>query len=323
MEEGLDHDDRYRMVEDEFLETAKQFTQHLHAAEYQRMKKATRSQNAATINSISRPVTMKMPDSTRRKVESVSSAKKQANALQKLLGKHGRKEVSDESDEDGNAYLGTALHGLMDSPRNFTVSLSNIAPIAATTRAAAGFHRGPTNVFQIFASESPRTKYGAQPKETTQASVALGEDESAEEEYDDLDALARPINLPEQTRQIDPRSARASNLLSQQTRTSTPLARSIKREVVQNDRNQISGSLTSGFTLSAKNKMTTSSTSSNLTDQSIKTDDLFEPGTSNASVESRLRLAKRLEQAKLRKVKKEEDDTKGKRKYFDEIPNFI
>jgi hypothetical protein len=38
MEVGLDKDDRYRMVEDEFLEAAKMFTQHLHAAEYQRMK---------------------------------------------------------------------------------------------------------------------------------------------------------------------------------------------------------------------------------------------------------------------------------------------
>lgn len=34
------HDDRFRMVEDEFLATAQQFTRHLHQAEYQRLKVA-------------------------------------------------------------------------------------------------------------------------------------------------------------------------------------------------------------------------------------------------------------------------------------------
>lgn len=34
------HDDRFRMVEDEFLATAQQFTRHLHQAEYQRLKAA-------------------------------------------------------------------------------------------------------------------------------------------------------------------------------------------------------------------------------------------------------------------------------------------
>jgi predicted nucleic acid-binding Zn ribbon protein len=104
MDEGLDKDDMFRMVEDEFLDMAKQFTQHLHAAEYQRLKKAARSQNAAVINSISRPVSIRMPDQTRRKVESVTRAKKQAAALQGLVRKQGRGSGSDE-DSDNNGVV--------------------------------------------------------------------------------------------------------------------------------------------------------------------------------------------------------------------------
>jgi len=48
MIDGLGHDDRYRMVEDEFAQTARTLTVHLHAAEYQRLKDATKSQNAET-----------------------------------------------------------------------------------------------------------------------------------------------------------------------------------------------------------------------------------------------------------------------------------
>ena len=133
------------MVEDEFLDMAKQFTQHLHAAEYQRLKKAARSQNAAVINSISRPITIRMPDETRRKVESVARAKKQAAAVQSLLRKQGHGSGSDEdSDGNGGAWLGTALHGLMESPRKSAASLIKIGKTTASTRAAAGFDRAPS-----------------------------------------------------------------------------------------------------------------------------------------------------------------------------------
>jgi hypothetical protein len=56
MEEGLDGDDAYIMVEDEFQAVAKGFTQHLHHAEYVRLKNLAKTQNASTINTISRPV---------------------------------------------------------------------------------------------------------------------------------------------------------------------------------------------------------------------------------------------------------------------------
>jgi hypothetical protein len=114
MEDGMENDDIFRMVEDEFLDTAKDFTQHLHAAEYQRMKKAAKSQNADTISSISRPVTTRMPEETRRKVESVARAKKQASVLNRLLGnRRGGSDTDDDSDGPPGPWVGTALHGLM------------------------------------------------------------------------------------------------------------------------------------------------------------------------------------------------------------------
>lgn len=49
-------DDKYRMVEDELLRVAQQFTTHLHRAEYTRLKEMTRLRNARTIREIERPV---------------------------------------------------------------------------------------------------------------------------------------------------------------------------------------------------------------------------------------------------------------------------
>ncbi|RSM01437.1 hypothetical protein CEP52_008570 [Fusarium oligoseptatum] len=44
MRPGPQHDDRYRMVEDEFVNMAHQFTTHLHRAEYNRLKSLAKSQ---------------------------------------------------------------------------------------------------------------------------------------------------------------------------------------------------------------------------------------------------------------------------------------
>ena len=143
MDEGINKDDRYRMVEDEFLSVAQKFTVHLHAAEYKRRQKTVESRKAETIPSISRPVTGRMPDQTRRKVEAVALSKTQTTALEGILSKKPENgEVSDDSDDaDGLPYVGTTLHGLMDSPRKKVASLVNMRATKATTRAAAGFKR--------------------------------------------------------------------------------------------------------------------------------------------------------------------------------------
>ncbi|KAH7411129.1 hypothetical protein BKA64DRAFT_374615 [Cadophora sp. MPI-SDFR-AT-0126] len=187
MEEGKDNDDRYRMVEDEFLRVAQQFTAHLHAAEYKRQQKAVKSQNADTINSISRPVTGKMPSQTKRKLEAAALVKRQRAMIEGLTGK---KESGVESDSDFEElpYIGTTLHGLMDSPRKKTASLAKLGSIA-TTRAAAGFKKP---AIQSNGDQSKSLIDSPEPKHATRRDqVELSVDSTDDD--DDLDA---PIPAP-------------------------------------------------------------------------------------------------------------------------------
>jgi hypothetical protein len=201
MNEGIDHDDKYRIVEDEFLSIAQRFTVHLHAAEYKRQQKMVKSRNADTINSISRPVTGKMPDQTRRKVEAVARAKTQKTVLAGLLGKGvGNGDVSDDSDDaDGLPYVGTTLHGLMDSPRRKAASLTKLGTTAATTRAAAGFKQpaAQSKSGQLTALQSPRPKAALPRRQAPQRShdSTTESEPEEEEEDDDLDAPIPPPKL--------------------------------------------------------------------------------------------------------------------------------
>ncbi|KAF7882206.1 hypothetical protein EAF00_011722 [Botryotinia globosa] len=184
MEEGREHDDKYRIVEDEFLTVAKSFTVHLHTAEYKRLGKMAKTRNAAAINSISRPVVGRMPDATRRKAEEVARSKNQRDILEKLVGKK-EDGLSSDSDEETLPFVGTSLYGLMTSPKKRGISLMNISSPTKTTRAAAGF-RNPTKFKTSQRASSPTIK------SKTQA-VDLDLDATASEDDDDLDA---PISAP-------------------------------------------------------------------------------------------------------------------------------
>ncbi|KAI0482022.1 hypothetical protein GGR56DRAFT_165472 [Xylariaceae sp. FL0804] len=139
MIDGPDGDDRYRMVEDEFLATAQLFTAHLHAAEYQRLKAAARSRNADAAGAgagveIARPVVGAATDRTRRREERKALLASQRRAL-----RQARAAESDDDQEEGRS---SSLHGLMESPRKQAVRLDSLtAGTASTTRAAAGFQR--------------------------------------------------------------------------------------------------------------------------------------------------------------------------------------
>ncbi|KAK1759185.1 hypothetical protein QBC47DRAFT_398000 [Echria macrotheca] len=114
MVEGVDHDDKYRMVEDEFLSVAHDFTRHLHAAEYQRLKNLAKTQNAKTIQNISRPVTGEMTDLVKRRHAALDTAARQRRGLSSVLGKRT------ESDD----LRASSLQGLMDSPRKKAAPIS-------------------------------------------------------------------------------------------------------------------------------------------------------------------------------------------------------
>ncbi|OAQ69110.1 hypothetical protein VFPPC_05232 [Pochonia chlamydosporia 170] len=80
-------DDKYRMVEDELLHTARHFTTHLHRAEYNRLKMLAKAQNAATIREIERPVVPGVKTARTRRREAARAVRQQrvATGLQGLM----------------------------------------------------------------------------------------------------------------------------------------------------------------------------------------------------------------------------------------------
>ncbi|KAK3399836.1 hypothetical protein B0T20DRAFT_170490 [Sordaria brevicollis] len=137
MIEGPRFDDRYRMVEDEFLAVAGEFTRHLHAAEYQRLKSLASSKNAQTIHDISRPVTSAPTDAVRRRHAKLETAARQQKGLAKVLRK---RRADHDSDSEEKPWTGTSLQGLMDSPRKkqapLNRSLSSLSASALESRTA-------------------------------------------------------------------------------------------------------------------------------------------------------------------------------------------
>ncbi|PCD44010.1 hypothetical protein AU210_003092 [Fusarium oxysporum f. sp. radicis-cucumerinum] len=141
MRPGLDHDDRYRIVEDEFVNMAHQFTLHIHASEYNRLKNLAKHQNADTIREIERPVVGAPTLLTRHRQEDVRRNAKQ----RKLLG-------NDANEKKDSPYVGSSLQGLMESPRKEHKWISTGLADTAATRASAGF-----NSQKISPLRTPRT----------------------------------------------------------------------------------------------------------------------------------------------------------------------
>ncbi|KAG0653092.1 hypothetical protein D0Z07_0314 [Hyphodiscus hymeniophilus] len=202
MDEGMDHDDKYRMVEDEFLAVAQKWTVNLHAAEFKKLQKMAKSRNAEVIESISRPVTDRMPNQTRRRIEGVAKSEAQRAAINGLLVK--KVDAEDTDSDEGNLphLVGTHLHGLMVSPRKKATSLSKIGSAKASTRSAAGFQK-PAHTRKPFThganSSSPLSKYS---HPTSHTSNQTDMSTVSEDEDDDLDAAwpAQKLKPVERTR---------------------------------------------------------------------------------------------------------------------------
>ena len=195
MLDGIENDDGYRMVEDEFLSVAGEFTRHLHAAEYQRLKQLAKAQNAETIRNISRPITGAMSDLVKRRQTALSTAASQRQGLRKVLASRGASAASLSGDEE-SPWVGTSLQGLMGSPQKRPAPLSAIASVHATTRARAGYRAGSR------VSEGTSDKPGMHARSSTSSSARLtgshaatarselAGDSEEETEDEDLDAPA-------------------------------------------------------------------------------------------------------------------------------------
>lgn len=115
---------------------AHKLTAHLHAAEYQRLKKLAQDQNADAIRSLSRPVTAPMTNRVKRRQTVLSLQKSQRKGLKRALSR--AQDAEDDGEEaDDLPWTGTNLEGLMDSPRKKMVPLTRIISTASGTRAAA------------------------------------------------------------------------------------------------------------------------------------------------------------------------------------------
>ncbi|KAI1352359.1 hypothetical protein F5Y01DRAFT_93038 [Xylaria sp. FL0043] len=141
MIEGIDGDDRYRMVEDEFLATAQQFTAHLHAAEYKRLKTASELENEQMIRNISRPVVGKMTHLVKTKQERKVLNEKQRLAKRKLRQGDASGDESSGTDDLRDSWQKQSLHGLMESPSKRARRLNELPSATSVTRAAAGFNK--------------------------------------------------------------------------------------------------------------------------------------------------------------------------------------
>ncbi|KFZ13057.1 hypothetical protein V501_03907 [Pseudogymnoascus sp. VKM F-4519 (FW-2642)] len=270
MIDGFNNDDRYRMVEDEFLDVAKEFTQHLHAAEYQRMKNSAKAKNATTINSISRPVTTKMGGETRRKVESIARAKKQADAIKDIHGEQPREEG--DSDESQGPWLGTALHGLMEKPRASAVPLTEISGFHSTTKAAAGYKGSTVGRMETYDVLVPEEFELTKP-----TSIKSTEEEGETETEDDDDDLAAAPVVTQKGSHIKKESIEKRNIISESGEVR-------QSEVIKSE----------SFEPSSYNQGEPTSTASTI------------------SAESKARIARRREQARIKRMKEEEDTKDAK-----------
>ncbi|GKT47382.1 uncharacterized protein ColSpa_07563 [Colletotrichum spaethianum] len=202
MIEGLDNDDKYRMVEDELFTIAGQFTAHLHAAEYQRLKAQARSQNAETIKNISRPVVGSLTELARKRQEELLRKKKQRDALRQAKQEAGRDD--DESgDETSMLWRGTSLQGLMHSPRKKEV------PLMALTRADSGM-----NASSLFG--------GVVRSQRKTPAAAMKRDDDDQETEDESDDLGGPSRIPAMRGAAGSRSATGRPARSPMSVTEVP-----------------------------------------------------------------------------------------------------
>lgn len=134
------------MVEDELHDMAHQFTRSLHRAEYQRLQALAASKNATSISEIQRPINEPGlgPKDHLSKLEGIARAKE----LKDVSQRNDDDNISSDEEEKErmSQWQGTNLGALMLVPGQRTTDLSTKYKIKVATRAAAGFHRGKSEL---------------------------------------------------------------------------------------------------------------------------------------------------------------------------------
>lgn len=209
--EGLDHDDAWIMVEDEFYAVAQSYTQHLHYAEYVRRKKEAKAQNATAIGEIKRPTDGRtaMPKNLQLKKEAEALAARQKEGLEQFAGQgdDDNDDDNDDDDDDDEAWAGTHLHGLMTSPRKVR-SLPGVHAIRSTTRAAAGF--GQASGSNGTSSQVLGSTLSAPLSSGTGAQRNEIDELTASSEDDDLEGPTQAVTTPS-ARQVERKGPASSS----------------------------------------------------------------------------------------------------------------
>lgn len=179
--EGLDKDDAWIMVEDEFYAVAQTFTQHLHYAEYVRRTKEAKARNAANFGELDRPTDGRtaIPKNVQRKHEAEELAARQKAGLGPVLGGNADEH---EDTEDEKMWAGTHLHDLLTSPRKAR-SLAGVQTIKSATRAAAGYGQAAAST----SSQAKASSGDEPPSPSTAAEVQRMDVDEETASDDDLD----------------------------------------------------------------------------------------------------------------------------------------
>ncbi|KAL1625399.1 hypothetical protein SLS54_003491 [Diplodia seriata] len=191
----LGADDIWMMVEDEFLDTARAFTRHLHHAEYHRLKRAAREKNASAAQNIVQHVASrgKMSVESQMKHEARALAERQVEALR---GIEGDNKGADELEEEAPWVRDPHLGGLMSGSQDSSSQLATLAGIKSKTRAAAGY-AGTRSKPPPSRHSDPKPSKGIRPRPSLEGLAKEIRRAEANSDEDDLDAFStrrRPVS---------------------------------------------------------------------------------------------------------------------------------
>ena len=142
MRDGLDADDIYKLVEDDFLATARLFTAHVHHAEYARLKRQAQSRKAGAAPERLRsvdgwPPASPQPKPTRGQTterKKIEQAPRHQTSARAQKGSKANVELED-------LWKGSELHGLLIGQSQAPQPAQLQPRTPPKTRAAAGFSR--------------------------------------------------------------------------------------------------------------------------------------------------------------------------------------
>lgn len=178
MRPGLDEDDIYMLVEDEFQAIAQSYTGHLHHAEYKRLMKLAREkkeeqQRAGMILLGGKRIPDNVSGETKQRLKRELLKERQSSGLKSmsgvgLLAGSGDEDSDEEAREAvlareekkvGDMWAGTALSGLMSwEPGQEKTSLMGLEKISGETRASKGFGPSRTRDESLGAGEVVTTR---------------------------------------------------------------------------------------------------------------------------------------------------------------------